>query len=302
MMKRPMRSLLFVPGDSEKKLTKADGVGADVLILDLEDSVTHDRARIARQRIAAFLQSHPAADRTRSLWVRINPIQAPASLEDLAAVVQGAPDAILLPKCRNGKDLVALDYFLSALEVREGLPRGGIAVAPTLTETPRSILEAHTLLDCSERLVALSWGPMDLAAALQASTNRREDGEYEAPYQLARSVCLLTARAAGVEPIDTVHFNFRDTSGLEAACTAARRAGFTGKLAIHPDQVPVINTGFRPTEQEIHDAQTVMRALEGRQEGTVGLAGEMLDMPHLTQARMILARAGFGHAPAAGQA
>jgi len=290
-MKRLMRSLLFVPGDSEKKLAKADGVEADVLILDLEDSVSHGQARIARQRVTAFLQAHPAPGRTRSLWVRINPVQAQSSLEDLAAVVRGAPDAILLPKCRNGTDLVALDYHLSALEAREGLARGGIAIAPTLTETPRSILEAHTLLDRSDRLTALSWGPMDLAAALQASTNRREDGEYEAPYQMARSVCLLTARAAGVEPIDTVHFNFRDGAGLEAACTAARRAGFTGKLAIHPDQVPVINAGFRPTEQEIGDAHAVMRAFEGRQEGTVGLAGEMLDMPHLVQARMILARA-----------
>ncbi len=298
-MKRPMCSLLFVPGDSEKKLAKADGVDADVLILDLEDSVSHDQARIARQRVTAFLQSHPAPDRTRSLWVRINPIQAQAALEDLAAVIRGAPDAILLPKCRNGSDLLALDYFLSALEVREGLPRGGIAIAPTLTETPRSILEAHTLLDRSERMVALSWGPMDLAAALRASSNRREDGEYEAPYELARSICLITARAADVEPLDTVHFNFRDEKGLKVACTAARRAGFTGKLAIHPDQVPVINAAFLPSEKEVRDAQAVLQAFEGRADGTVGLDGEMLDMPHLVQARMILARAGLAHAHSA---
>jgi len=286
-----MRSLLFVPGDSDKKLAKAVGVDADVLILDLEDSVTSDQAKIARQRVAAFLQASPRAQRRKQLWVRISPVQAQAALEDLAAVVRGEPDAILLPKCRNGGDMVLLDHCLSALEVREGLPRRRIAIAPTLTETPRSILEAHTFLDCSDRLLALSWGPMDLAAALHASTNRRVDGEYDTPYQFARSICLMTARSAGVEPLDTVHFNFRDEKGLEAACAEARRAGFTGKLAIHPDQVPIINAGFLPSEQEVQEAQLVLQAFEGHVNGTVGRNGEMLDMPHLTQARMVLSRA-----------
>ena len=289
-----MRSLLFVPGDSDRKLAKADGVEADVLILDLEDSVTADQAKIARQRVAAFLQANPSAQRRKRLWVRINPVQAPAALEDLAAVVHGRPDAILLPKCRNGADMLLLDHWLGALEAREALHRGQIAIAPTLTETPRSILEAHTFLDCSDRLLAFSWGPMDLAAALHASTNRRADGEYDIPYQFARSICLMTARSAGVEPLDTVHFNFRDEKGLEAACAEARRAGFTGKLAIHPDQVPVINAGFLPSEQEVKEARLVLQAFEGHADGTIGRNGEMLDMPHLTQARMVLSRAELG--------
>ena len=293
-----LRSLLFVPGDSEKKLAKAERVDADALILDLEDSVTADQAGTARDRVVSFLRAHPKGSRTKALWVRINPVQNQPSLEDLGAVIRGEPDAILLPKCRNGDDLVLLDHYLDALEVRDGLPRGGIKIAPTLTETPRSIIEAHSFIERSARLLAFSWGPMDLAAALQATTNRGDDGEYDAPYQLARSICLMTARAAGVEPVDTVHFNFRDAKGLEAACVAARRAGFTGKLAIHPDQVPVINAAFLPSEGEVAEARAVLQAFEGRQEGTVGRNGEMLDMPHVVQARMILARAALrtGHA------
>ena len=288
-----IRSLLFVPGDSEKKLAKAEQVAADVLILDLEDSVTLEQAKVARQRVAAFLQAHPSPRPTKALWVRINPVQTQASLDDLAAIVRGEPDAILLPKCRNGADLTLLDHHLSALEVRDGLSRRRIGIAPILTETPGSILEAHTFINCSDRFVGLSWGPMDLAASLQATTNRTDDGEYDSPYQLARSICLLTARAAGVEPLDTIHFNSRDAKGLETACISARRAGFSGKLAIHPDQVPVINATFRPSDHEVRTAQNVLQAFEGRAEGTVGLNGEMLDMPHLVQARMILARAGM---------
>ncbi|MEN4922027.1 CoA ester lyase [Achromobacter spanius] len=287
----PIRSLLFVPGDSERKLAKAVQTHADVLILDLEDSVSGERADIARRIVRDFLDSQPAARRTQRLWVRINALDHPAALADLVAVAGGHPDTILLPKTRGGADVKQLDHYLTALEQRDGVPVGAVTIVPVATETPESVLAMHSYMGCSPRLAGLTWGAEDLSSAVHASSNRLEDGSLEHTYRMARSACLLGARAAGVEPIDTLWTDYKDPVGLAKDAAAARRAGFSGKVAIHPDQVDVINQAFTPSAEDIAYARQVVAAFEAQGTGTVGLNGKMLDMPHLKQARLVLAQA-----------
>jgi citrate lyase subunit beta/citryl-CoA lyase len=286
-----VRSLLFIPGDSERKLRKGIETKADALILDLEDAVSAARADVARRTVREFLDAHPRSARRMQIWVRTKPIQADVVLKDIAAIAGGAPDAILLPKVRNGADVALLDHYLSVMEIREEIEPGSIRIAPTLTEAPESMLNAQTFPGCSARLAGFSWGPIDLAAALQASTNRLPDGSFDTIYAYGRGLCVLVARAACVEPIDTICANYRDSTTLTEECNSARRSGFTGKLAIHPDQVDIINAAFTPSEQEIVRANRILGAFEGQEAGTIGLDGEMLDMPHLVQARTVLARA-----------
>jgi citrate lyase subunit beta/citryl-CoA lyase len=288
-----LRSWLFVPGDSERKLEKGRDNPADALILDLEDSVAKERQQIAREMVCAYLRSRP--DRSRQkLWVRINPLDTDLSLPDLAAVMPGAPDGICLPKVYSAKEVNTLGDYLSALEAREGRPRGSTKILCVATETAASLLTFHTYLDdVSDRLVAMTWGGEDLAAALGASDNRNPaNGEYDDPYLLAKSLCLATARAIGVQPVGVVHVNFRDLAGLETDCLRDRRAGFIGKIAIHPDQSAVINRAFTPSDAEVDYARRVIDMFEKNPGlGTVGLEGKMLDMPHLKQARNVLALA-----------
>ncbi|HYG46057.1 MAG TPA: CoA ester lyase [Bordetella sp.] len=290
-MKTPVRSFLFVPGDSERKLAKASSVPADALILDLEDSVSAFNAQAARALTREYLDQHKPASRSQQIWVRCKPIQDPAALADIAAIVAGNPDGILVPKVRSGDDLLALDHYLSALEAQAGIEGGTVQVLPTLTETAQSILQAHTFAAVTPRLVGFSWGPIDLMAALGASTNRGPDGAFETLYAYARGVCLLAAGASEVSPIDTICADYRDDRALKDECVFARQAGFTGKLAIHPDQVNVINELFSPTPAEIAHAQRVLSSFEDGARGVVGLDGKMLDMPHLRQAQTILRRA-----------
>ena len=285
-----MRSFLFVPGDSERKLAKGAGSGADALVLDLEDAVAEDRIDIARGMVRDYLQSNRDRSRTR-LWVRINPLSSEKALPDLAAIVAGAPDGILLPKLTSAGDLALLDNYLTILEVREGIERGSVKVLLVATETAAAVFNLGSYKDVSKRLWGMTWGAEDLSAALGASTNRDESGELEFTYRIARSMCLLGAVAAEVEPIDTVFTNFRDTEGLIRESVAARRAGFTGKIAIHPDQVEPINRSFTPTAEEIEYARRVVAAFSSGA-GTVGLDGKMLDMPHLKQARRVLGSVG----------
>jgi citrate lyase subunit beta/citryl-CoA lyase len=286
-----LRSLLFVPGDSERKLAKAQLSRADALVLDLEDAVAAERLPVARAMVLDFLKSR--ADRGKQqLWVRVNPLHTPLALEDLAAVIRGAPDGIMLPKCDSGAQAVTLSHYLSVLEVREGLGGGSTRILPVATETPRAMFALDSYAGASDRLVALTWGAEDLSTALGASTNRLPDGDYEFTYRLARSLCLLGAHAAGVAAIDTIRSNFRDTEGLVADSRAARRAGFSGKLAIHPDQVDVINAAFSPDEKEIAEARRVIDAFAAAKgAGVVQLDGRMLDRPHLAQAQKLLALA-----------
>lgn len=285
-----MRSFLFVPGDSERKLGKGAASGADALVLDLEDSVPADRIEVARGMVRDYLQSNRDRSRTR-LWVRINPLSSDKALPDLAAIVAGAPDGILLPKITGAADLSLLDNYLTILEVREGVERGSVKVLLVATETAQAVFNLGSFKGVSPRLWGMTWGAEDLSAALGASTNRDESGEFELTYRIARSMCLLGAVAAEVEPIDTVFTNFRDTEGLVRESVAARRAGFTGKIAIHPDQVEPINRSFTPTPEEIEYARRVVAAFSSGA-GTVGLDGKMLDMPHLKQAHRVLRSVG----------
>ncbi len=288
-----IRSWLFVPGDSERKLEKSRENPADALILDLEDSVSKDRQQLARIMTCAYLKSRP--DRSgQQLWVRINPLDSGLALQDLAAVMPGAPNGICLPKVYSAKDVATLANYLSALEAREGLIDGSTKILCVATETAASLLTFHTYLDhVTRRLVAMTWGGEDLAAALGASDNRNPaNGEYDDPYLLAKSLCLATARAIGAQPVGVVYVNFRDLAGLEAECLRDRRAGFIGKIAIHPDQSAVINRAFTPSDVEVAFARRVVAMFEQNPGmGTVGLDGKMLDMPHLKQARNLLSLA-----------
>ncbi|MFC4269893.1 CoA ester lyase [Sneathiella chungangensis] len=286
-----LRSWLFVPGDSEKKMEKARGNGADALLLDLEDSVADDRQEIARKMVAEFLAANP--DRSaQQLWVRINPLDTELALPDLAAVIPGAPDGIILPKVYSAAEVNRLSDFLLALEAREGLAQGSTKILSVATETAASLLTFDSYLkDVSDRLVGLTWGGEDLAAALGASTNRHPvTGDYDDPFLLARSLCLATARAIDVQAVGVVYVDFRDLEGLEKECLRDRRSGFIGKVAIHPAQVEVINRAFTPSEDEIAFARRVVDIFEKNPGvGTIGLDGKMLDMPHLKQARNVIA-------------
>ncbi len=285
------RSWLFVPGDAERKLAKGLASAADALILDLEDSVAPVNLPAARALVAAVLRAHNGP----RLWVRINALASPHALADLAAVVPAAPAGIMLPKADGAADVMRLGHYLSALEVAAGLPEGGIRVTVVATETPAALFSLGSYAPAHARLAALTWGAEDLATALGAAANREADGTYAFPYQLARTLCLAGAAAAEVDATDTVFTDFRDTAGLAREARAARRAGFAGKLAIHPDQVMPINDAFTPDATEIAHAERIVAAFAASPGlGTVGLDGRMVDMPHLKQARRLLASAGRG--------
>jgi citrate lyase subunit beta/citryl-CoA lyase len=288
-----VRSWLFVPGDSERKLEKGRGNEADALILDLEDAVSDDRQEIAREMTCDFLKANP--DRSRQqLWVRINPLDSPLSLPDLAAVMPGRPDGIVLPKVERAQDVNRLADFLSVLEVRDGIEQGTTKILSVATETGASLLTFHTYLEnTTERLTAMTWGAEDLAASLGASDNRNPaTGEYDDPYLMAKSLCLAAARAIEVQPVGVVWVDFRDLDGLEKDCLRDRRSGFVGKIAIHPAQSEVINRAFTPSDDEVEHAKRVVQVFADNPGlGTVGLDGKMVDMPHLKQARNLLALA-----------
>ena len=284
-----LRSMLFIPGDSERKLSKGEASPADALILDLEDSVAPDRTPVARGLVRAYLDARPGRP-GQQLWVRINPLSTEKALPDLVAVAGGAPDGILVPKPDSAADLVVLDHYLTALEAREGIERNRIKLIPVATETARAVFALGSYAGCSARLVGMTWGAEDLSAALGASTNKASPGIYAFTYEMARSLCLAGAVAAEVQPLDTLYTDFRDTDGLEADCLVSRQLGFTGRIAIHPDQVATINAGYSPSPEEVAHAQRVVDAFAAAPgTGVVGLDGKMLDMPHLVQARRLLA-------------
>ncbi|MBC4015596.1 HpcH/HpaI aldolase/citrate lyase family protein [Siccirubricoccus deserti] len=290
----PVRSWLFVPGDSERKLAKGGESGADALILDLEDSVAPARKPVAREMVPEYLRAHPA--RRPQLWVRINPLDE-GGLADAAAVVRAAPDGLVVPKVNGPDELLRLSHWLDALEARDGLPPGGIRLLSVATETAAAVLRlAEYARTPVPRLAALTWGQEDLPAALGATGNQDASGGFALTYRYARSACLLAAVAAGAQPVDTLEQDFRNEAALRAACAAARREGFTGKVAIHPAQVGPINEGFRPTAEEVTFARRVVEAFAANPGiGTVGMDGRMLDMPHLRQAQRVLAMdAAFG--------
>ncbi|ABE36191.1 hpcH/HpaI aldolase/citrate lyase family protein [Paraburkholderia xenovorans LB400] len=282
------RSLLFIPGDSEKKLAKGESTAADALILDLEDSVSASRLQMARGLVHEYLAAR-RKDRRQKLWVRINPLSSPLALQDLAQVIPGRPDGIMLPKLKSAKEVVTLDNYLSAFEAASGQEPGQTQIIPVATETAASIFRLGEYSGISSRIAGLTWGAEDLATALGARENRQPDGTYDLTYQLARSLCLLGSAAASVPAIDTITADFRNESLLRSECDDARRAGFKAKMAIHPDQVPVINELFLPGEAEVVQARRIIEAFEQADgAGTVQLDGSMLDMPHLKRARDVI--------------
>jgi citrate lyase subunit beta/citryl-CoA lyase len=283
------RSWLFAPGDSERKMEKATASAADVVIIDLEDAVAEGEKPKARTMIAAFLTAN-TKHRGR-LWVRINPIQGPHGLLDLVAVVAGRPAGIMLPKARGRADVERLDHYLTALEVAAGLEPGGTQVIVLVTETAEAMFTTGSYAG-APRVVAMTWGAEDLADALGASENRNADGSYGFTYQLARSLCLVGAAAAGVAAIETIHGDFRDEAGLRKRAADVRRAGFRGMLAIHPAQVDVINEAFTPSAEELASAQQIVDLFAANPgAGTIGHKGAMLDRPHLARAKGLLALA-----------
>ena len=289
-----LRSLLFIPGDSDKKLSKADGCGADAVILDLEDAVAPPNKSLARAMVAEFLKARPRRSRTLQLWVRINPFDTGLTAEDLAAVAVGAPDGIIQPKTDGPQDVARLSAMLDDLEARNGLEAGTIRIIPVASETAIAPFHLGDFATAAlTRLAGMTWGAEDLAAALGASTNLGPDGKWAFTYQMVRSLTLLAAHAAGVPAIETLYVDFRDDEGLRASCRAARAEGFAGRLAIHPAQVAGINAAFSPSEEEIAFARRIVAAFDAAPTvGTIGIEGKMYDIPHLKAARRTLAQAG----------
>lgn len=289
----PLRSLLFIPGDSEKKLAKADASGADAVILDLEDAVAPENKLQARKLVAAFLKQAPRAARRVQYWVRVNPFDTGMTLDDLAAIMPGAPDGVMHPKIDGPEDVRQLSHCIDALEAAYGVAPGSTRILPVVTETAAAPFALGAFPRAKlERLAGLTWGAEDLAAALGASTNRGDDGDWASTYKMVRSLCLLAAHASGVQAIETLYADFRDEAGLLASCRAARAEGFSGRVAIHPAQVAGINASFAPSTEEIAHARRVLDAFAANPgAGTVGLDGKMIDFPHKKQAERVIAQA-----------
>lgn len=283
-----MRSWLFAPGDSERKMEKAAAGAADIVLFDLEDAVAEAEKPKARAAVGAFLAAQAQSQGLARLWVRINPLQGPHALTDLAAVIRGRPGGILLPKSRGRADVELLNHYLSALEVAFGIDPGSTRVIALVAETAEGMFTTGTYAG-APRLVALTWGAEDLADSVGASENRNADGSYGFTYELARSFCLLGAAAAGVAAVETIHADFRDEAGLRKRAQQVRRAGYRGMLAIHPAQVDIINDAFTPSAEELAAAQQIVDLFAANPgAGTIGHKGAMLDRPHLARAQALL--------------
>jgi citrate lyase subunit beta/citryl-CoA lyase len=283
-----MRSMLFVPADSERKLAKGLGSPADALILDLEDAVAAPRKDAARALAAAFVAEHAASLKTL-LYVRINPLDSGLAMRDLAAVTVPGLAGIMLPKTNSADDVRRVAFCLDALEARAGMAAGSVRIVPVATETATAMLTMASFTRHVPRLAGITWGAEDLSAAIGAISNRDADGNLAPLYTLANSLCLCAAAAAGVPAIDTLYGDFRDAAGLAASCAVSRRRGFRGRIAIHPDQVAAINEAFSPSADELAHARRIVEAFAAQPDaGTVGLDGAMLDLPHLKQARRTL--------------
>lgn len=292
-----LRSWLFVPGDSERKQAKALGTEADALILDLEDSVDPAQLPAARARVGELLRAHQRRS-TPQLWVRINPPQGAMWREDLAALFGGraGPDGVVLPKVSTPAEILEVADHLTTLETQGGIRGGATRLLVIATETPRGLLSLPqypavlgAARAAAERLAGLTWGAEDLGAAIGATARHDSSGALTFTFALARTTCLLAASALGVQAIDGVQVDFRDAAGLQRALKEARRDGFSGKLAIHPDQLAPINAAFTPTEAEREHARRVVAAFAAAGgAGVASLDGQMIDRPHLVQARRVL--------------
>lgn len=286
-----LRSLLFVPGDSDRKFARGRDAGADVLILDLEDAVAPALKHEARHRVAGWLDQ--AAGVSARLFVRVNPLGTGLTDDDLAAVVRPGLAGVLVPKANGADDVALIAGVIDRLEAASGMAAGTVKIMVVATETPQAIFALGSYTPPHPRLAGLTWGAEDLAAAIGATANKEPDGRWTEPYRLARSLCLFAAASAGVTPVDTLYADFRDTAGLEADCRRARRDGFLGRIAIHPDQVETINRCFTPSAQDIAEARKIVDAFAANPEaGTLGIDGRMVDIPHLKAAQKTLAAVG----------
>jgi citrate lyase subunit beta / citryl-CoA lyase len=283
-----MRSWLFAPGDSERKMTKAVEGSADIALFDLEDAVTEENKALARQIVCDFLKAN-AAQRDR-LWVRINPFDGPHTLADLAAIMPAHPGGIMLPKVYGRADVDKLDHCLSALEVANGIDEGSTPVIVLITETAEAMFHTGSYKG-APRVIALTWGAEDLADSIGASSNKNADGSYGFTYELARSLTLLGAATAGVAAVETISADYKDLETLRLRAEKVRRDGFRGMLAIHPAQVDVINAAFTPNANEIAEARDVVAIFDANPGvGTIGYKGAMLDRPYLSRALQLLAQ------------
>ncbi len=288
-----LRSWLFVPGDSEKKLSKAAATGADVIILDLEDSVAPANKAQARDLVVAWLGTHRAqvtGGKRQGRWVRINALDSRLWRDDLIAVLRGAPDGIMLPKAMGPESVVQLAAELYELEGRSGVPAGSTKILPLVSETAAAAVSIPSYVAASlPRLAGLTWGAEDLSAAIGATRKRDKLGEWTDAFRFARSQTLLTAHAKGVFAIDTLHADFADDKGLKRAAENARADGFSGMLAIHPAQIPIINAAFTPSEEELAEARAIVAAFQSNPDaGALQIDRRMIDRPHLKLAQRVL--------------
>ncbi len=287
------RAVHYVPGANEKMFRKALELPADGLILDLEDAVTPDNKESARETVVKWLREADFDGRER--LVRMNPLDTPWGVQDLEATMLARPDAYVVPKARGREDLERIDGILSRIETEHALPSGKVTLLVIATETPEGLLNIRELA-AAPRVDALTWGAEDLSAAIGARRNRDESGAYLEIFRLARHMTLLAACAAGVQPIDGVFVDIRDPAGLERECRESAQMGFTGKIAIHPSQIEIVNEAFSPSAEEIAESRELLAAFEEHQRaGRIAFAfkGNMVDAPHLTRARTILERAGL---------
>lgn len=284
-----MRSWLFAPGDSERKMIKASDSNADIVLLDLEDSVTPENKPAAREAVAEFLDSR---DDKHRIWVRVNPLNSGEIEADLDAIMASSPGGLFLPKAEGREDVEALDAMLTLHEAKLPAQTRSTRVAALVTETPKAMFHCGDY-EGAPRLVAMSWGAEDLSSALGARVQHRPGGSYMPMYEMARNLCLLGAVAANCAPIETVMPEFRDLDKLRERALMVRGQGYRGMLAIHPAQVDVINEAFTPSAEEITHARAIVQAFaDNPGAGTVGLDGQMLDRPHLALAERLLAEAG----------
>lgn len=282
------RSFLFVPANDQQKLAKALGCGADALILDLEDSVPLDAKAEARQMAKQFLAAHIWNIRRPKLYVRVNDFGTELTREDLASVLPERPEGIVLPKAASGGDVAALASMMA--DITEGKAHH-IPILAIATETPLALLQMQSFVGATPQLQGLAWGAEDLSAVLGAIAVRDAAGRYTEPFLLARTLCLFAAHAADAQAVDGIYADFKDEAGLKREAEDAARDGFTGKMAIHPAQIPIINAAFTPSQEAVEEAKAIVAAFEAKPgAGVIGLNGKMIDRPHLIRAQRLLAR------------
>ncbi len=281
-----IRSWLFVPADQPAKMLKALSSGADAIIFDLEDSVAVINKKSARDNLSTFLQDHQHTENCPQFFVRTNALDTPYIDDDLDRVMQGKPSGIVLPKSTSGKDVAHLSVKIAVQEAQNQLPDCSTTILAIATETAQSIFGLGTYVNASARLMGMTWGVEDLSSDVGSLSPRDDAGNYTKPYELVRSLTLFGARAAGVQAIDGIEPDFRNENALKHACVCALRDGFTGKLAIHPAQVAIINEAFTPTEAMIKQARDIVAAFAAEPScGVIALNGVMLDHPHLKRAQ-----------------